>query len=145
VVIFRQISFGSGQYLAARALRQSVLRAPLGLPLSDDDLLGEDSQLHFGLFNDDDELVACVIAVPDGAEKVRVRQTAVAPEYQRQGLASRMMRELEAKLRALGVELVTLHARQSAISFYRNLGYESVGPEFMEVTLPHQKMVKYLV
>jgi len=143
-VILRQIAYGSSQYHAARTLRQAVLRTPLGLPLSDDDLLGEDRQLHFGLFAEQDKLVACVIVVPESAGQVRIRQTAVSPEYQRRGLASKMMRELEVILSERDFDLVTLHARKGAVGFYQKLGYEVVGSEFMEVTLPHQKMVKPL-
>ena len=143
-MILRQIAYGSSQYHAARTLRQAVLRTPLGLPLSDDDLLGEDRQLHFGLFAEQDKLVACVIVVPESAGQARIRQTAVSPEYQRRGLASKMMRELEVILSERDFDLVTLHARKGAVGFYQKLGYEVVGSEFMEVTLPHQKMVKPL-
>ena len=53
-----------------------------------------------------------------------------------------MMRQLEEFLAARGIDSVRLHARRSAIGFYRKLGYETVGREFTEVTLPHRKMVK---
>jgi len=144
-VIFREIKFGSWQYRSACELREAVLRFPLGLPLSEQDLQGEAEQLHFAMFADNDELVACVIAVPLSADQARIRQTAVAPQYQKRGLASKMMRELEAILATRGFTSISLHARASAISFYEKLGYEAVGEEFTEVTIPHRKMVKRLV
>ena len=142
VLTLSQIEYGSSQYLAARELRQDVLRSPLGLELGPEDLKEEQSQLHFGLFDAEGRLLACVIAVCQPGAKAKIRQTAVDPGYRRQGLASTMMRQLEEFLAARGIDSVTLHARRSAIGFYRKLGYETVGREFTEVTLPHRKMVK---
>ena len=142
-ILFREISFGSDQYLHARALRDEILRAPLGLPLSQDDLQGEADQLHFGLF-DDDKLAACVTAIALTADHAKIRQTAVATAYQRQGLGRRTMTQLEAALVARGFVSLSLHARSTAVGFYEKLGYETVGDEFIEVTIPHRKMVKRL-
>ena len=141
---FRQIAYGSAEYDGARELREKVLRAPLGLSLSADDLRDEDQQLHFALFTANGELVGCVIVVPASDGQARIRQMAVAPAYQRQGLASKMMLELEKNLSARGFRLLSLHARRSAVGFYEKLGYHSTGSEFIEVTLPHLKMFKRL-
>ncbi|UCD69425.1 MAG: GNAT family N-acetyltransferase [Betaproteobacteria bacterium] len=142
-MIVQELQFGSEQYRSARQLRESVLRRPLGLPLSEDDLRGEAGQLHFAMLADQ-ELVACVTALPLSVTEARIRQTAVAPAYQRQGVASHMMRKVEAILAARGYTSLSLHARISAIGFYRKLGYAAVGKQFIEVTVPHQKMVKQL-
>ncbi len=142
-MILRELEFGSGQYRSACRLRETVLREPLGLLLSEADLRGEAEQLHFGMYADE-ELVACVTAVPVAATKARIRQTAVAPGYQRQGVARDMMRQVEAILAAHGYTTLSLHARTSAVGFYLKLGYTTVGDEFIEVTVPHQKMIKKL-
>jgi predicted GNAT family N-acyltransferase len=55
-----------------------------------------------------------------------------------------MMRRVEAILAGRGYTSLSLHARKSAIGFYRKLGYAAVGKEFIEVTVPHQKMIKKL-
>ena len=143
-MLFREISFASDQYLHARALRDAVLRAPLGLPLSADDLRGEADQLHFGLFGGDGELVACVTAIVMSADHAKIRQTAIAPACQGQGLGRRIMTELEAALAARSFVSLSLHARSTAVGFYEKLGYTAVGDEFIEVTIPHRKMVKQL-
>ncbi len=143
-MLFREISFGSDQYQRACALRDEVLRAPLGLPLSEDDLKGEAGQLHFGLF-DNDELAACVTAIALTAVHAKIRQTAVAAAYQRQGLGRRIMTQLEAALAARGFVSLSLHARSTAVGFYQKLGYEAVGDEFIEVSIRHRKMAKRLI
>jgi predicted GNAT family N-acyltransferase len=143
-MLFREIPFGSDQYRRACALRNEILRAPLGLPLSEADLQGEADQLHFGLF-DDDELAACVSAIALTADHAKIRQTAVAEAYQRQGLGRRIMTQLEAALAARGFVSLSLHARSTAVGFYQKLGYETVGDAFIEVSIPHRKMAKRLI
>ena len=140
-MIFGEIPFGSEQYRRALALREEILRAPLGLPLGEDDLQGEADQLHFGLF-DNGELVACVIAIPLTAEHAKIRQTAVAEAYRGQGLGRRIMTRLETTLAARGFASLSLHARSTAVGFYEKLGYQTVGSEFIEVSVPHREMVK---
>jgi predicted GNAT family N-acyltransferase len=43
-----------------------------------------------------------------------------------------------------GYKLITLNARMPAVPFYSRLGYEVVGEEFIEVTIPHLAMRKEL-
>jgi predicted GNAT family N-acyltransferase len=43
-----------------------------------------------------------------------------------------------------GYKKLSMHARKSAIGFYQKLGYEIVGEEFEEVTIPHYEMQKTL-
>jgi len=143
-VILRAIEYGSEQYRCALRLREAVLRSPLGLQLDEHDLCGEERQWHFGLFADE-HIVACVIAVPVSPSEARIRQTAVEPSRQRQGLASTMMRQLEDWLAARGIHSLSMHARASAVGFYSKLGYQPVGEAFVEVTIPHRKMVKSLI
>ena len=143
-VILQEIEYGSEQYRRTLRLREAVLRNPLGLRLEEDDLRGEDRQWHFGLFSND-RVIACVIAVPLSATEARIRQTAVEPSCQRQGLASTMMRQLEDRLAARGMLSLGMHARASAVGFYSKLGYQPVGKVFVEVTIPHRKMVKSLI
>ena len=44
----------------------------------------------------------------------------------------------------LGVHNMVLHARETAVPFYLQLGYQVVGEPFEEVTIPHFKMEKKL-
>ena len=76
---FREIHFGSDEYRLECALRDVVLRMPLGLSLRDEDLAREKDQWHYGLFEPDAELVACVIAAPISSTEVSIRQMAVLP------------------------------------------------------------------
>lgn len=140
----REIHFGSPEFDAECDLRQRVLRAPLGLDLYDEDLELEKNQLHFGLFDSSGLLVACVIAAPLASTQAKIRQMAVSTERQRRGLGRDLLNRVEAILRARGIASLTLHARLSAIEFYRCLGYTASGGTFIEVGLPHVEMRKEL-
>ncbi|HKD10877.1 MAG TPA: GNAT family N-acetyltransferase [Thermoanaerobaculia bacterium] len=140
--MFREIVYGTEEYRLACQLREEVLRRPLGLSLRDEDLAGEKKQLHFGLFEPDDTLIGCVVAVPLSATDVRIRQMAVSPTHQGKGLGRRIMEDLEKTLKARGFRHFVLDARTSAAGFYEKLGYIVVGSEFLEVTIAHVRMEK---
>ena len=141
---FRQIDFGSDDYRKTCQLRNEVLRVPLGLSLLDEDLAGETDMLHFGLFDDDGTLLACVIAAPISARVAKLRQMAVSPDHQGKGLGRFVIQELEQRLVSRGFRELVLHARAAAQGFYERLGYAAAGAGFIEVGIPHVEMRKAL-
>ena len=141
-VTFREIAFGTPEYGLECRLREEVLRKPLGLSLSGEDLANEEHQLHFGLFEPGDHLVACVVAVLLSPTEARIRQMAVSPPHQRRGLGRRILRELESNLKARGFRKLVMKARTSAAGFYETVGYTIAGEEFVDVTVPHVTMIK---
>ena len=141
-VTFREIAFGTQEYGLECRLREDVLRRPLGLSLTVEDLANEENQLHFGLFEPGNRLVACVVAVMLSPSEARIRQMAVSPSHQRRGLGRRILRELESDLKARGFGKFVMKARMSAAGFYEKLGYAVVGEEFVDVTVPHVTMIK---
>ncbi|MGC3988414.1 MAG: ComEC/Rec2 family competence protein [Chthoniobacteraceae bacterium] len=130
VIRFREIIHGSEDYHRECELRQAVLRRPLGLDLYDEDLHYEATQLHFGLF-EGATLLACIVTVPLATATVKLRQMAVAPDRQGQGVGRRLMEHVEAELVRRGYVNASLHARATAVEFYTRLGYEGVGEEFL--------------
>lgn len=142
---FRKIFPETNAYAQERALRDTLLRQPLGITMDAEAADWDDGTRHFGLFDEADDLVACVLAspLPDGS--VRIRQMAVSPTRQSSGLGRRLMREAEAELRRSGVQSLSLHARDTAIGFYEKLGYSRVGDIYLELGIPHQLMGKELV
>jgi ribosomal protein S18 acetylase RimI-like enzyme len=75
---------------------------------------------------------------------VKMRQVAVDPQAQGQGVGRALVEASEALARRLDYRRMVLHARETAVPFYERLGYDRVGERFEEVTLPHFKMVKAL-
>ena len=78
-MIFREIAYSSDDYRRERALRDAVLRRPLGLSLGDEELEAERGQLHFGLFDADGTLLACIVAVPLAAHAAGPRPGGSTP------------------------------------------------------------------
>ena len=138
------MTFGSEAYERAWLLRQTVLRAPLGLTLDISERAAEASHRHFALFTDNDELAACVSMVPLPDGKAKLRQMAVNEIMQGMGLGQKLIRSVESLLASEGFGYLYMHARQSAIGFYQKLGYLAEGEPFTEITIPHVRMSKTL-
>ena len=139
----REIAFGRTDYAAATALRDRVLRQPLGLKFSEVDLAKEPAYRHFGLFSGS-EILATVMLVPREDGWWQVRQMAVAPAHQGTGLGRTLLLAAEKAAHRDGVTQLYLHARQHAIGFYARLGYVEAGERFTEVGIEHARMEKRL-
>jgi GNAT superfamily N-acetyltransferase len=140
---FVSIPWQSARYRQAVDLRHRVLRLPLGLGFSTDDLASEQFQTHFAALIDDG-LVGCLIVEVQSDATVKLRQMAVEPTHQRAGIGTFLVQSAENELIQQKVSVIKLHARKTAIGFYQKLGYHPQGKEFVEVTLPHVLMTKQL-
>ena len=140
---FCEIAYGSPEYEKVFLLRNQILREPFGLDFRLEDLSWEASSHHYAVFQGN-EAIACVIAIPERDHCYRIRQMATKKEIQGQGIGSKLMRKVESELAGKGGVKISLNARVTALGFYQSLGYHSVGDEFVEVTIPHQKMEKRL-
>jgi ribosomal protein S18 acetylase RimI-like enzyme len=141
---FRTIEFGSDDFRMECELRNEALRLPLGLNLYDEDIDQERDQMHFGLFDQNNNILACVITVAYPPDEGKIRQMAVRPGYCRQGHGRNLLRFLEDYLAGRGITHLFMHARMTAAGFYEKLGYERIGHEFVEVGIPHIRMEKYI-
>jgi predicted GNAT family N-acyltransferase len=139
----RRIQHNTPEYEHVVALRRRVLRAPLGLDFTPEQLAAEADDIHLAGFEGETP-VACLILAPVSAQEFKMRQVAVAPERQGERLGSRLVEYCETVARAAGCVQITLHARETAVLFYLRAGYEIVGEPFEEVTVPHRKMMKWL-
>ncbi len=133
----------SPAYALCVALRRDVLRKPLGLEFTVDQLAAESGSLHLAAF-DEDVLVGCLMLTPKGKDTIQMRQVAVRPDHQGKGLGAAMVRESEAAARFHNYKRMVLNARETAVPFYLKLGYKVVGEPFVEVGLPHRRMEKVL-
>lgn len=141
--VLSEIVYGSAAYKESVALREEVLRKPLGLTFTDEELGREQSDYHL-VCQYEGQVVGCLILVPKGPAEVKVRQVAVAPHVHGKGVGRVLATFAEDFARERGFKLMTLHARLTAVSFYEKLGYERIGEAFEEVTIPHWRMQKQL-
>lgn len=138
-----ETAHGSVLYKAAVALRHRVLREPLGLAFTEEQLEAEKTQTHLVCL-DGQQVIACAALVPQDVTTVKLRQMAVAPLYQGRYIGQQLLAYAEDVARAKSYERIVLHARETAIGFYEKSGFATTGEPFVDVTLPHRKMVKKL-
>lgn len=139
----KQIDHGSKEYQQMLKLRNEILRQPLGLSLSEDELAKEKEDILIGAF-DDDEMLACCLMTKVDNKCLRLRQMAVQNNLQGKGIGASMMNFAEIVARDKGYKKLIMHARKTVLGFYEKLGYKPVGDEFIEVTIPHYVMEKNL-
>ncbi len=139
-----QIEFATPEYDDAVRLRYDVLRRPLGLDYTPEQLAAEYAQIHLAAYNEAGLLVGYLNLTPLDDAIVQMRQVAVAPDQQSRGVGTELVRHSEWLAQRLGFQQIILHARQPAVPFYERLGYLVVGEPFEEVTIPHRHMEKNL-
>jgi ribosomal protein S18 acetylase RimI-like enzyme len=124
-------------------LRDAVLRKPLGLSFSAEELEQEKNNLLIAAY-EDKQMLGCCMLVEEEPETVRLRQMAVINDLQGKGIGKALMVFAENLARDRGYKRITMHARKNAIGFYEKMGYKIKGKEFKELTISHYVMEKEL-
>lgn len=108
---------------------------------------GEDSVVAVALAEEDGALLGTARLVRNAGDSApQVRQVVVAPDARVAGVGRELMDALEREAARTGAEHVRLNARDTAVAFYRRLGYEADGEWFTsELTgIEHLPMRKRL-
>lgn len=123
----------------AQRIRQAVFVAEQGIDPELEWDEWDERSLHAVIFVMG-EPAATGRLLPDG----HVGRMAVLPAHRRKGLASEILRVLLAKAAERGDAQVELSAQSYIGEFYRAHGFEPVGEEYIEVGIPHRRMIKRL-
>lgn len=137
---FKVITHGSHDYQKCVSLREDILRKPLGLDFTCEELEKEKAHIHIGGFVGDD-LCATAVLVPQN-NVLKMQRVAVREDLQGKGIASAMMKFCEDYALEKGFKEIYCHARETAVPFYQKNHYLPDGEPFMETTIPHRKMRK---
>jgi predicted GNAT family N-acyltransferase len=137
------IDHGSPEYLQMVQLRTDILRKPLGLVFTPDELESEKEEVLIGAF-EEEKMLGCCMLIKIETGTVRLRQMAVLNNLQGKGIGRALMQFAENIARDMGYKKIIMHARETAVGFYEKLGYEVVGEPFEEVTISHMNMEKML-
>ena len=137
------IDHGSHEYRQMVKLRDDMLRKPLGLGFTPEELEQEKHNMFIAAFEEEDILGCCMLVETDSTI-VKLRQMAVLNNLQGKGIGRALMGFAENLARDRGYKIISMHARKNAIGFYEKMGYKVAGDEFIEVTLPHYVMEKQL-
>ena len=113
-----------------RDLRWKILRAPYDKPrITEKDDVGT---------NDYPLMVCEVDGIPIGVgrahfiskEEAQIRSISVEPDWEGKGIGSIVLKELEKIVIEKGARRIIIHARNSAIAFYKKNGYLEVEPSY---------------
>jgi len=137
----KQIDHGSNEYKQMVALRYSILREPLGMNFTAEELEKEKDHILIAAFEEEDMLGCCMLKKIDH-HTLQLRQMAVKNNLQRKGIGASIISFAENISRDKGYRSIIMHARDTAIGFYEKFGYKVKGEPFTEINLPHHIMEK---
>lgn len=143
LIEFKLIDLNSVDYLIEKQLREDMLRKPLGMILSHEDLCYDHLFTHAGAFIQG-HLIGCLIWQNINEGCVQIKQVCIRNAYQGRQIGSSLMKYAEQEIRKAGNQEIMLHARCNAWTFYQRLGYHFTSDEFKEVGIIHREMRKYL-
>jgi predicted GNAT family N-acyltransferase len=138
-----ETQFQTAIYCEMVDLRYRVLREPLGLQFTKEQLEAEQYETHIAATLNE-TVVGCVLVAAYDGMTAKLRQMAVEPSYQGTGIGKALLENAEYVASRSGFRKIILHARKGVVAFYKQAGYSTVGKPFIEVTIPHFRMEKFL-
>ena len=136
------IPYASPEWRTAVALRENVLRVPLGQRFTEQELHEERDHIQIAAFSGAAIVATCVL-VPE-KPRVKVQRVAVEEHLRNKNIGADLMHFCEELIREQGFGEIYCHARDTAIPFYAKIGYQGEGDPFDEDGIPHLKMTKKL-
>ena len=135
--------YASGLYRQSLRLREAILRQPLGLTLSAEELACDARRTHFCAVAEG-AVIGSVSLKQLDATTLQLRQMAVAEDRRGAKIGARLLIHAEDWARGAGFRQIVLNARIGAEGFYARYGYEAEGSVFAENAVPHIRMTKRL-
>jgi N-acetylglutamate synthase-like GNAT family acetyltransferase len=126
-------------------LRYETLRQPWGQPEGSEQVEDDTSAVHAMLVDDTGEAVGVCRLHLNTPQEGQLRFMGIRQDRQGQQLGNKLMQYMEERAKALGATILTLHARENAVNFYRRNGYEVVEESYLLFgTIQHYRMTKQL-
>lgn len=139
-IILKIVSFSEAE-TEIRSVRQAVFQAEQGIA----------SVLDFDGNDDTAKHIVCYAERPIGTARIRylsdrlakLERVAVLANYRHRGLGKQIVKTALDFLEQQGIAEVKVHAQKQTISFYQNLGFNSLGEEFYEADIIHVEMKRF--
>lgn len=141
---FKVIEHNSKEYWDTVHLRELVLRQPLGMRFSSEELELENDSYHIAAYDENHNIIGTAMFVPLSTTKLKMRQVVVAQDWQGRGIGKELIEFAENFAKSKGYQLIEANVRQTAMGFYESMDYQKQGKEFVEVGIPHMKVEKKL-
>ncbi|HQR02596.1 MAG TPA: GNAT family N-acetyltransferase [Rhodocyclaceae bacterium] len=123
---------------AARLIREAVFIREQGISADEEWDEHDNGGLHTVAYGPDDEPVGTGRLLPDG----RIGRMAVLPAWRGKGVGGALLERLMASAKQGGTSALHLHAQTPRIGFYQRHGFEVQGAPFLEVGIPHVRMIR---
>jgi len=122
--------------------RWKILRQPIGKSVESLKDHHEEYAYHLiGILHH--KIIACGRLHNNSSTEAQIRYMAVDKELRGKGIGKKIVNHLENYAKKNKIETMVLNARDHAIKFYQNLGYEVVGTyNGSDTGIPHSKMIK---
>lgn len=137
------LKYGSPLHDEMVRLRNKILREPWGISFNPNDIEKEINDYLLACL-ENERIVGCCFLTKVSDTTLQLRQMAVDTDWQKKGIGQHLIVFAEKTALNNGFQSIVLHARKVAVEFYKKLGYEICGEEFIEVGLPHIEMKKRL-
>lgn len=134
---------GSDLYRQSLRLREAILRKPLGLTITEEELADDAMRQHFCAISYG-IAIGTVSLRPLDEATLQLKQMAVAEDRRREGIGARLLAHAEGWAQGAGFLLMVLNARMGAEGFYVYFDYQAQGAPFDENSIPHIRMTKRL-
>lgn len=127
-------------YEDALAIRKEVFvteqQVPLSLEIEDENLC-----VHFVLY-EDNKPAATVRLFPKDDTTYKIQRMAVVKQSRKKGFGRDIMVAAEEYAKNVGKAQTLLGAQTHALAFYKSMGYEAFGDEFLDAGIKHFNMKK---
>jgi predicted GNAT family N-acyltransferase len=127
---------------AALALRHAVFCVEQGVPEHEERDGHDDQGVHLVALSQGRLVGTCRLVIV--GESAQFSRLAVAASARRRGIATALLQEADRQALAAGARRMVLHAQVYARELYVRAGYRPRGREFVEASIRHVAMEKWL-
>ncbi|UIF28271.1 GNAT family N-acetyltransferase [Levilactobacillus brevis] len=99
----------------------------------------DEDKMHYVGYVDDQPVTTARIDMLAG-NRVKIQRVATEKSARYHGYAGELIKQIMADAKKSDVTRVELDAQQTALDFYRELGFTVIGEVFEEAGIPHQTM-----
>lgn len=120
-------------------LREEVFVAEQGIPLEIELDDADDRAIHFVALSGGAVIGTARLVVKGRSGKIG--RMAVRKDWRGKGVGTALIDFIKKTSKREKLIKLSLHAQESALSFYEHLGFAAEGERFYEAGIPHRKMV----
>lgn len=116
----------------AKLLLYQELFKPLGMPRETQESLKTPGVEHYFVCIFNNSIIGVMVLVVE-SDKVELHHAATSKEYRGQGIGKKLWQEVLRFSEAKGINVIELYSRNTAIDFWKSVGFTEVTEEWLEV------------